>query len=478
MRYSAFAQSRRCPAVELGALAILTAVIASPATADDRPPIQAASPPPMTAASTISAGIEFGVPALDQAIERHVPRRLATFNDRETLCWHRRIFRREVDIDCEYSGFVERTSAISLRAEHGRLEAAVPIYGRIEGQGVGRFARLLHGTGEGALMVYATARPRLRPDWSVALDMGEGFRWQEPPVLMILGHPFNVSRFVEPRIREQLARINGEATAYLRGLDLRGKAEAAWRQAFVPVKIFDGPDIWLQMTPQSVAFAGMHAYGNVLEGTLDMNVTTQTVVGTEPASNPTPLPALRADVSEPGRFDVVIPFVVNYDALRAKIQEAARALNEAGVALRDVKIYPSGNQIVIGLRINQAGGDTGDGNWVYLTATPHPQADDQTIQFPDVSLSNPGPSIPPAVADWFKDESHTRALKQQLALAYRDGVNKIIASANTRLTRPLANGFRSEAHLTATGAPSISLLTDGLRADFHIGGEFKILYGL
>lgn len=77
----------------------------------------------MTAQAKISAAIEFDVAAVDRAVERYVPKRLAGFNDRKTRCWHRRIFRREVDIACEYSGFVERTGPISLHAERGRLEA-------------------------------------------------------------------------------------------------------------------------------------------------------------------------------------------------------------------------------------------------------------------------------------------------------------------------------------------------------------------
>lgn len=88
------------------------------ARAEDQP-----QPPGPTAATTvqskISAIVEFSLPALDRALERRVPRRLATFDERTTRCWHRRIFRREVDIDCAYSGFVERTGPISLRAERG-----------------------------------------------------------------------------------------------------------------------------------------------------------------------------------------------------------------------------------------------------------------------------------------------------------------------------------------------------------------------
>jgi len=462
-----------------GALASILVLIplSIAARAQDAPPKQADPALPMTAQSKISAAVEFSIAAIDRALEQRVPKRLATFDDRATLCWHRRILRREVDIDCAYSGYVERAGAISLRAEHGRLEKAVPIYGSVSGQGLGRFARLLHGTAGGALTVYASALPRLRPDWTVALGMAEGFRWQEPPVLHLLGFNINLSRYVEPKVRAQLDRVGAEASAYLRGIDLRDKAETAWRSAFTAVKIFDQPPIWLQMTPQTAAFAGMHAYGDALEGALQIAGTVTTTIGAEPPANPpTPLPSLGTDVAEPGKFEVVIPLVINYDAIRAKIQDVATAFNNSGLTLRDVKAYPSGKTITLGLRVATA--DNTDGEWIYLSATPKAGGDDKSVHFPDITVSGGLQSASAPLAAWFKEEAHLQALQQQLRISYDEAQKNIVASANARLTRSLGNGFRSEAHLTSFGVPNLQPLDDGLRADFKIGGDLKILYGL
>lgn len=466
------------PWVFAAVLALALNGIAPLARADDPAPKEPSATAAMTAQSKISAIVEFGLPALDRALEQQIPRRLATFEDRTTRCWHRRMFRREIDIDCAYSGFVERTGPISLRADKGRLSAAVPLFGTVAGQGIGRFARLLHGTADGQLTVYAAARPRLRPDWTVDLDMSEGFRWQEPPILRILGFSVNLSRFVEPRVREQLARVQADAASNLRKLDLRGKAETAWRQAFAAVKIVDTPEIWLQITPQTVAFAGMHAHGDVLEGALEITGTSATTIGTEPAANtPTPLPPLGADVSEPGRFEIVLPVNIDYDALRAKIQDVATAVNNAGTALRDIQVRPAADKIVIGLRL--AGAETADkdGEWVYLTATPRLDAASQTIAFPDIALSTTEQSAttPPAAA--FKGDDFLRGLREQFRIRYQAELDKVVASANAHLTRSLGNGFRSEAHLTSSGVANIQLLGNTMRVDFRAGGDLKILYG-
>src|SRR5262245_1809664 len=102
-------------------VAVLAASSVCPASASGKPPLSVSEAAPMVAESKISAAIEFSIAALDRALERRIPKQLATFRDRTTSCWHRRVLGRYVNIDCEYSGYVERTGPVLLRAEGGRL---------------------------------------------------------------------------------------------------------------------------------------------------------------------------------------------------------------------------------------------------------------------------------------------------------------------------------------------------------------------
>lgn len=461
-------------------MALLTAAASTPAFADGKPPLAADTPPAATADSSISATVQFSLSALDRALERKVPRQLATISDSGRSCWSRRILGRMVNIDCEYSGSVQRTGPISLRADDGRLTAAMPLFGTVASQGIGRFAGLLHGTGEGQLMVYATAQPHLRPDWSVSLDMHEGFRWQEPPTLQILGFRVDLTRYVEPKIRDQISRVQSDAAASMAAMNIRGKAEAAWQQAFSTIQIVDTPAIWLKTTPRTVAFSGTHARGDVLEGAIEMAGTTETSVGQPPAASvPTPLPALGSDVSNPGTFAVVIPVTIGYDQIRQRIQNvmASRA-QSGGPTVQDISVYPSSGKLVAGLHL-KSGDTTNDGAWIYLTATPQVDATAQTVRFSDFTVV-PGSSAPEAspLAALLNDPTLVRDLRQQAGLAFQNQWQAILASANTRLTRPLAGGFRSEGSLTSAGLSNISLLSDGIRISLRASGNLKILYGM
>ncbi|EKS33236.1 DUF4403 family protein [Afipia clevelandensis] len=461
-------------------IGLATLLTASVAFADGKPPLAADTPPAATADSSISATVQFSLSALDRAIERKVPRQLATIDDSGRSCWSRRILGRMVNIDCEYSGSVQRTGPISLHAEEGRLIAAIPLFGSVSGQGIGRFARLLHGTGEGQLTVYATARPQLRRDWSVSLDMTEGFRWQEPPTLQILGFRIDLTRYIEPKIQAQVSRVRRDAAASVAAMNIRGKAEAAWQQAFSTVKILDAPAIWLKTTPRTVAFSGTHARGDILEGAIEMAGTSETFVGQQPsASVPTPLPALGSDVTNPGGFSVILPVTISYDQIREKIQAVMTARAQTGgPQVQDISVYPSSGKLVMGLHLTSA--DTASGGaWIYLTATPQVDANTQTVQFGDLAVvpdSSTAASSP--LAALFNDPALLQDLRQQAGLAFQSEWQTLLASANARLTRPLTGGFRSEGNLASAGLSQVSLLPDGIRIDLRASGHLKILYGM
>lgn len=460
-------------------MCLLVPLVAMPAFADGKPPVAPDVPPPAITTSTISATIQFSLPALDRALDKKVPRRLATINDGGRSCWHRRILGRMVNIDCDYSGYVERAGRISLRAEDGRLEAAVPLFGTVSGQGIGRFARILRGTGEGELMVYATARPRLRRDWSVSLDMSEGFRWREPPSLEILGFHIDLTRHIEPRIREQMSRVRRDATASVNAANTRGKAESAWRQAFTTVQVLDNPSIWLKTTPQTIAFSGTRASGDTLEGSLKISGLIETAVGERPSpAVPTPLPALGSDVGDPGKFSVIIPVTIGYDQIRQKILNTIAARTESGgPGVQDVTIYPSSGKLVAGLHL-KPNGHAADGDWLYITATPRMDTDGETVQFDFHAISDGAAAAGSSLVAILDDPTLMQDLKQRVRIAVQAERQNLLASASARLSRPLADGFRSEGRLTSARVSQIYLLPEALRIDLSATGTLTILYGM
>lgn len=457
--------------------ALLFATLLCPCVrADEAPPV---SPDKPTAAyvtpSRVSATVEFSIPTLARDIERDVPRRLATFDER-VQCVHRRVLFFRVRANCDIEGYVERTGPISLYGRGDAIIGSTPIFGAVSGQGANRFTRRIHGEGEAGVTVEAEARPILRHDWSLDLRLSDSYHWTEPPVLHVLGRDIQLARYVEPRIREQLARVRVRAAEAVRRLDLHGKAATVWRHAFTPIELADNPPVWLQLTPQSAAFAGVRADRRVLWGVMQIDGAAATSVGAAPAPvAPTPLPALGHDIEAPGTFEVILPVNIGYDFLSQKIKDIAAAELKGKLTLQDVKIYPSNGKIIVGLKIAKNTETAPDaGTWYYLSATPKVDPDTQTLQLPDLTTLA-------AKAEALAQESGNADLVDQLRQAkilYQEAYQRLLAAANKNLTRPLKDGFRMEGHLDSAKLDHVALLQDGLSIALRASGTLKILYGL
>src|SRR5215475_10060098 len=249
--------------------------LCSTAFAADKPPLAPDTVAPFTTDSRVSATIEFGLHALASDIEEDIPRRLASIDERVS-CVHRRVLFFRVNANCDIWGYVERSGPVSLYGRGDRVYGSVPIDGAIEGQGANRFTSRIHGETEASATIEAEARPQLTRDWSIDLNFSDSFRWSEPPVLHVLGREIPLSNYAEPRIRTELAQVRGRALAAARRLDLHAKAETAWRHAFEPVQLSDNPSVWLQVTPQNAAFAGVRATSKVLRGSLELSGSAET----------------------------------------------------------------------------------------------------------------------------------------------------------------------------------------------------------
>jgi hypothetical protein len=454
---------------------LFATVLCNFARADDAPPVSPDKPTPFVTPSRVSATVEFSIPVLARDVERDVPRRLATFDER-IQCVHRRVFVFRVRANCDIEGYVERTGPISLYGRGDAIIGSTPIFGTVSGQGANRFTRRIHGEAEAGVTVEAEARPMLRHDWSLDLRLSDSFHWTEPPVLHVLGRDIQLARYVEPRIREQLARVRVRAAEAVRRLDLHGKAATVWRHAFDPVQLADNPPVWLQLVPQSAAFAGVHADRRVLWGSLEIQGNATTTVGTAPAPvAATPLPPLGHDVEAPGKFEVILPVQIPYDFLSQKIKDAAAGQLHGNVSLRDVKIYPSNGKLIVGLKLAKAADTSPDaGTWLYLSATPQIDPDTQTLRLPDLAAVA---AQADAIAQTSGDADLVDRLKQAKIL-YQQAYQRLLTAANARLTRPLKDGFRMVGHLDSAKLDHIALLQDGVSIALRMSGNLKILYGL
>jgi Domain of unknown function (DUF4403) len=440
------------------------------ALAADKPPVRPDQGTPLVVQSRVSAVLSFNARALAEELDREVPRRLASFDHELTSCGHRRGFRKQVDIQCVVTGYIERTSPVYLRAEGNRIEGEIKLDGTVLGQGAHGLGRLVHGVAQGAMDVFVEANPRLTREWSVELNMAQSYRWTEPPLLRIFDRDIPIAKYVEPAIATQARRVEGRVAAKMRAIDVRQKAETAWRRAFTPVKIADG--VWLRMTPESVSFAGIHTTSDVLEGAIEFSGPVETSFGAAaPEANPAPLPQLGSEVSNPGHFEFLLPLTLSYQILREVIQPEASQVFNAPV--KDVDVYPSDGKLIIGLQFDAppTGVDATANGWIYLSAQIKPDAAGTSLMLN--AVQDAADKTNGAGVDLSKIVD---AVRQKVLADYKPQYDAALQQANAKLTRDLGNGFRSEGTFKSANVDKVLLLKDNIEIIARVTGMLRVVY--
>lgn len=316
-------------------------------------------------------------------------------------------------------------------------------------------------------MIYATARPRLLPNWNVALGMHESFRWREPPVVRVLGFPIDLARYAQPAIERELDHVKERVEVNVRSLDIRGKAEHVWQQMFTPVQLSENPGLWLQVTPESVSFSGLRATGHDLESSLDISGEAIVVVGDAPAlRQSTPLPALGGEVGTPGEFKITVPVDLTFATIETAWRQAAAADPQlAGSGLKNLKVSSVNGKLAISLQ--PPDGD-GGGSEITLTADPKPGADAQTIELEGITHAE-STKIP-------LNLDALTALHDSLSVSFKDRLDAVMASANNHLNQKLPDGFLREGHLAIDRLVGITVLPDRIRITANAHGNLRFVY--
>ena len=310
-------------------------------------------------------------------------------------------------------------------------------------------------------------------DWSLDLNFSDGFRWSEPPVLHVLGRDIPLAKYAEPRSTPSLPMFGRVRSPRHGGSICMARPQTAWQHAFEPVQLSDNPQVWLQLTPQSAAFAGVRADARFCADLSNSPAPPQTFIGQPPpAVTPTPLPPLGHDVSEPGSFDVILPVHVGYDLLKDKIIQAIGTVPPArdcrSATLMSI-LRRASSLSVFGLpRLRHR---CRRGRWVYLTGALQVDADGHPFGSRTCASRR-------MTKNWRRDRPIVAQLHDKTNVDYGVAYQNLLNAANEKLTRPLKDGFRMEGHLIRRSSRRCTCRPTASRSRFVPSGELKILYGM
>jgi hypothetical protein len=192
---------------------------------------------------------------------------------------------------------------------------------------------------------------------------------------------------------------------------------------------------------------------------------------TAPAVNPTPLPSLGGDVSDPGHFEFLLPLPLSYQVLREVIQPVASQVFNAPI--KDVDVYPSSGKLVVGLQFDNppASLDATSDGWIYMTAALKPDAAGTGLVLDGAQIVSDKPG-----GSGFDVSKIVDALRQKVLTDYKPQYDAVLKQANAKLTRDLGNGLKSEGSFMSANVQKVVLLKDTIEIIARATGTLRVVY--
>lgn len=461
------------PTLLLASLALLAGCTDSERT--ERPPRQPESLSVVPLASHIALSANINLQKIQSDLNESVPDPIATFSGKKSLY--------------RWNGEVKKRGAATISGSGQKLNFTMPLHAWVRGKTRGLIP--IRKTVKTDITVTADAFPRLNSDWSLTPGLAMDFKWDKRPEIRLFKIiKVRLSGLVEPKIREQLQKVEKQINAEIRNLDIRGRATQAWEKSHVPIKLSSDPEVWLRLKPKAVRFSGIHTQGHILAASVSMDADMETILGERPDAFPVmPLPELGERAKESGPFLIRLPIVLEYEALRKEIEKVLRVGQKwapiqdkpnHNLTVKEVEVYPSEENIVVGINFIA---DLPD-KWqdtrgsVYLQGKPVIDNEQRIVRVKNLDFTRTTDNTLINVATLLFSERIKNELSSALTYRFGDEYDKFIHAANGALNRDFGNGLMSQGVLKYAKVDKVVMLESGIYLSVISEGELKLNFGL
>lgn len=445
--------------------------------------------------SMVTVPLDTDISALSQVIEREIPRQLWTINrhiDRCVAPKQVKVFGTRVAVTpklgCDVTGVATR-GAITLHGEGQDIVADLPIHAIVSARNVGG---MLSQTASGDAVAQARIRLDISGDWSPHATVKLHYNWTSPPGIDLLGQRITFADQADEKLQPVIRNLERQLPGELAKLDLRGKIDAAWRQAFTTLQLNgSNPPVWMRITPERLGYGGYGLEGRTLRLKLGLRAVTETFVGDKPKPTaPTALPAMTRAAGD-GKLRFSIPVIAQYDqlepvVLRALEKRSARpfdlpAIGPVMARFGTTHIYGApGNRIAVGLTVSarslRIGASEVKGR-IWLSALPVNQADSRKVEFTDLKVTG---TTDGKAGDLLLALANSPGLSQAIADAldqnFQNDFDELLAKVRKAIVASQQGDFLINARIDTVDTGVLKATGQGIYLPVYANGKASVTY--
>lgn len=360
--------------IALAVLAPILMVGCARTELSEKPPNSASKPSFPTRESTISAEGVVPLASLTDAVNSKIPKQFSKSGNGDDLCANvpgigdlidiltgrRGSARVCVGTQYEFNAKAGTVSVAAVNPSTVRISAPISFSGTGGFRGDG--CRLLSCSAKnfnGGALIQIDVSPTVDQAWCPKLNASVSYNWTSNPRVEIVGGVWvDVSGQVSGELNKQIENIKNAINATVDCSMIKQELSKVYGSRAFPVAIPGSPPAVVNVQPTGFGLSALSVEPDKLR--LSAQITAKVDVADKPiAVGPLPLPPMQQLPAGTPLMTVALPVRVSYEVLRTALGVSLEgksftgdtALGKATVTVKRVEVYPSGERLVIGLKV-------------------------------------------------------------------------------------------------------------------------------
>lgn len=378
---------------------------------------------------------------------------------------------------------LERTGDIALIGHGDDLEVQLPAKFWVRVSGRGKLGASVHETSEGKFTASARIRATLNPDWTVSLKATPQIEWHGAPGGKLFNlFPYTIRSLLEENMQQEVGKLTATLERQANNeMAMRRRATQAWNAGFATHQVSGDAGAWVTTEPVSLAWSQFSFSDGALRSTAGLTMKSRVVLDNKapPAPEVSALPAVaKIESREVGDVSLNTPVQVSYahlSELAMRLAKEADALKLAGIHIKEVQFYPSGDRLAVRVRakMDMPGQIFGTRAEVHLTGQPTFNASTRQVRLSDIQVRR---KVDNQVVDSLLVVLHP-LIEQALTDRMQSDITPVLTHANARIrqyTGPLANkGLLLDAKIQSVSLGKFHMNQDAFMVPVSIKGTLS-----
>jgi hypothetical protein len=449
--------------------------------------------------SSIAISADINLTKLQEKLNENYSKPFTIPKTEKKECLKKKILGTELKVGCTYWGEVQKKEPLTLEGKEDKLSISLPLHTKIKAK-TNKFN--IKTSTQMDVTLKSKLKPILHPDWKFSIESDSNFTWDKKPKINIFNlFSVQVDKMLGKRIQASLKKADEKAVKHFEKFHIKDKVSTIWNNLYEPIKLSNFPDIWIQTVPQAVHFSGIKIDNNKLSTAVSFKTKLFTTIGSKTKTiEPQPLPNLDNNISHNEDFNIYLPIYITYETIIKQIEKALKIgqkhkllekelenklennfQNTATfITVKKVFFYPSNGHMVLGIKFiadlpNYLLDTRGT---VYFIAKPVVDNQEHKLILENLHYTRISDN---RIFDAFSEllyEPILQRLNQHRVYDFSKEYTKLINRADSKLNRPLKNGFFTQGKVEKIDLKELHLDQEGLYITVSLRGKLKILFDL